>query len=185
MTVGRIQRVRVSKLLSRVLRHEPELAGVTLDAAGWTPVDELLMGLRGLGVELFPADLEQVVRGGDKQRFELSPDQTYIRARYGHSVAVEVGYPPAAPPSRLYHGTPERNVASIRAGGISPMGRRLVHLYEDIPAARQVGARRGRPVVLVVDAAGMAADGAVFHRLPGKIWLTLEVPPGHIVGVVE
>lgn len=183
--MDRVRRVRVSKLLSRVLRHEPQLAGVTLDAAGWTRVDELLIGLRRLGVELSPADLEQVVHGGDKQRFELSPDQSHIRARYGHSVAVDVGYPPADPPSLLYHGTPDRNVTSIRTGGISPMGRQLVHLYEDIPAARRVGARRGRAVVLVVDAAGMAAEGAVFHRLPGKIWLTLEVPAGRIVAVVE
>ncbi|MDP8927920.1 MAG: RNA 2'-phosphotransferase [Actinomycetota bacterium] len=177
--------MRVSKLLSRVLRHEPELAGVTLDTAGWTRVDELLPGLRRLGVELSPADLEQVVRGGDKQRFELSPDRAHIRARYGHSVPVDVGYPASDPPPVLYHGTPERNVASIRAGGISPMGRQLVHLYEDVAAARVVGARRGRPVVLVVDAAAMAAEGAVFHRLPGEIWLTLEVPPERVVRVVE
>ncbi len=182
--MGRVHRVRVSKLLSRVLRHEPELAGVTLDTAGWARVDELLRGLGRLGVELSPADLEQVVRGGDKQRFEFSPEHSHIRARYGHSAAVDVGYPQADPPPVLYHGTPERNVDSIRAGGITPMGRQFVHLYEDAPAARRVGARRGRPVVLVVDAVGMAAEGAVFHRLPGGIWLTLEVAAERIAGVV-
>lgn len=183
--ISSVRRVRVSKLLSRVLRHEPGLAGVTLDAAGWTDVDELLGGLRRLGVDLSRTDLDDVVRGGDKQRFELAPDGSRIRARYGHSVAADVGYPAAEPPPVLYHGTPARNVASIRASGISPMGRQLVHLYEDAPSARVVGARRGRPVVLMVDAAGLAAEGAVFHRLPGGIWLTSEVPPERVVGVAE
>lgn len=183
--MGARRRVRVSKLLSRVLRHTPELAGLTLDHAGWTRVDELLTGLRRLGVDLSRAELEDVIRGGDKERFELSPDRSRIRARYGHSVVVAPGYPPADPPPVLYHGTPERNVASIRAGGISRMGRQLVHLCEDVAAARRVGARRGRPFVLVVDAAGMAAEGAVFHRLPGGIWLTAEVPAERVVGVVE
>ncbi len=183
--MGSGRSVRMSKLLSRVLRHEPELAGVSLDAAGWTRVDELLAGLRRLGVELYVAELEAVAAGGSKRRFELSPDRTRIRARYGHSVAIDAGYPPADPPAVLYHGTPERNLESIRAGGISPMARRLVHLHEEVRAARSVGARRGRPIVLVVDAAGMAADGAVFHRLPDGIWLTREVPADRVLRVVE
>lgn len=183
--MGSRHRVRISKLLSRVLRHEPELAGVRLDAAGWTRVDELLAGLRRLGVELSRADLEEVMGGGGKERFELSPDRSRIRARYGHSIAIDAGYPAVDPPSVLYHGTPERNVASIRAGGISPMGRQLVHLHEDVNAARLVGGRRGRPIVLIVDAAGMAAEGAVFHRLPDGIWLTPDVPAHRVVGVAE
>ncbi|MFN2557266.1 MAG: RNA 2'-phosphotransferase [Nitriliruptorales bacterium] len=183
MSSGR--RVRISKLVSRVLRHEPGLAGVSLDEAGWTRVDDLLTGLRRLGVELSRADLEEVITGGGKQRFELSPDRSRIRARYGHSVTVDAGYPPADPPPVLYHGTPARNLAAIRAGGISPMARQLVHLHEEVSAARSVGARRGRAIVLVVDAAGMAAEGAVFHRLPDGIWLTGEVPAQRILGVFE
>lgn len=175
----------MSKLISRVLRHEPELAGVRLDASGWTPVEELLDGLRRLGVELSRADLEEVIGSGGKQRFELSPDGSHIRARYGHSVAIDAGYPPVDPPTVLYHGTPERNIASIRTRGLSPMGRQLVHLHEDVAAARSVGARRGRPIVLVIDAAGMAKEGAVFHRLPDGIWLTREVPAVRVLGVVE
>lgn len=185
------RRVRMSKLISRVLRHEPELAGLTLDPEGWAPVDDLLDGLAQLGRHLDRDELLEVVtqtpRGDHerkKDRFELSADGALIRARYGHSVAVDPGYPPSAPPPLLYHGTPETNVAAIRAEGISPMDRQLVHLSEDVPSARAVGARRGRPVVLVVDAAGMSADGAVFHRLPGGVWLTGAVPPERIVDVL-
>lgn len=175
---------RLSKLISRVLRHDPDLAGVTLDAEGWVAVDDLLDGLGRLGHRLSLQELAEVVTGGDKQRFERTADGRRIRARYGHSVAVDPGYPPARPPRLLYHGTPAGNVEAIRAGGISPMGRQLVHLSEDVDTARTVGARRGRPVVLVIDAAAMSAEGAVFHRLPGGIWLTGPVPPERIVDLL-
>lgn len=35
----------VSRLLSRVLRHEPELIVIRLDAAGWVRIDDLLDGI--------------------------------------------------------------------------------------------------------------------------------------------
>ena len=43
---------RTSKFLSLVLRHQPQLIGVTLDEDGWTDVDMLLAGLANHGVEL-------------------------------------------------------------------------------------------------------------------------------------
>lgn len=182
--MNRDRRVRMSKLISRLLRHEPELAGLTLDPEGWVQVDELLQGLARIGWRLEREELSQVVAAGDKERFELSRDGARIRARYGHSVTVDPGYLPSTPPPVLYHGTPAANVEAIRADGISPMARQSVHLSEDVPTARTVGGRRGRPVVLVIDAAGMSADGAVFHRLPGGVWLTGPVPPERILDVL-
>ena len=34
--------VKISKLLSLVLRHQPELIGIHLDEQGWSPVSELI-----------------------------------------------------------------------------------------------------------------------------------------------
>ena len=44
------------------------------------------------------------------------------------------------------------------------MQRHHVHLSADEATAKRVGSRRGAPVVLVVDAAAMAADGYRFWR---------------------
>ncbi|MGH3440480.1 MAG: RNA 2'-phosphotransferase [Nitriliruptorales bacterium] len=175
------ERVRASKLLALVLRHAPDRAGVELDPAGWADVDELLRGLADLDRPLDRKDLEDVVAHGSKPRFELSPDGRRIRARYGHSVQVAPGYEPSAPPPVLYHGTAARNVAGIREHGLAPMGRQMVHLSADRDHAQAVGARHGEPVVLAVDAAGMAADGARFYELPGGTWLTDRVPPHGIL----
>jgi putative RNA 2'-phosphotransferase len=51
-----------------------------------------------------------------------------------------------------------------------------VHLSADVATARLVGGRRGRPVVLRVDAGGMHADGAVFSRSANGVWLVAAVP---------
>ena len=95
-------------------------------------------------------------------------------------MAVELGLPPVEPPPRLFHGTPERNLAAIRAEGLRPGNRHAVHLSPDVATARAVGARRGRPVVLAVDAAAMAADGVLFTRSANGVWLVDAVPPRYL-----
>jgi len=169
--------VRRSKLLSRVLRHRPGSVGITLDRHGWTDVAALLVALAAHGHRITRTDLDRVVRGNDKQRFEWDTTSDRIRARQGHSVEVDLGLPRAEPPARLYHGTPRRNVASILTTGLERRGRHHVHLSEDVGTARRVGARRGDPAVLVVDAAAMVSQGIDFRRAANGVWLTEHVPP--------
>lgn len=59
----------MSKFLSMVLRHRPDVVGIALDAAGWVPVDELLDALARHGRPLARAALEELVCASDKQRF--------------------------------------------------------------------------------------------------------------------
>ena len=170
--------VRTSKRLSYVLRHRPGSAGLTLDEHGWADVDELLAALR-----LTRAELDDVVARNDKQRFAFDVTGTRIRASQGHSVAVDLGYEPAVPPDELFHGTVERFLPAIRAEGLRPGDRHAVHLSPDAGTARTVGARRGRPVVLRVDAAGMSRDGARFTRSANGVWLVDAVPPRYLSGL--
>jgi len=167
--------VRTSKRLSYVLRHAPDSVGLTLDEHGWVDVDDLLAALR-----LTRAELDDVVARNDKQRFAVDGTGTRIRASQGHSVAVDLGYAPATPPAELFHGTADRFLASIRAEGLRPGNRHAVHLSPDTGTARRVGARRGRPVVLRVDAAAMARDGVAFTRSANGVWLVDAVPPRYL-----
>jgi putative RNA 2'-phosphotransferase len=166
---------KASKRLSYVLRHRPDSVGLTLDEAGWVPVEKLL---KTLG--LTRAQLKAVVAGNDKQRFAIEGDR--IRASQGHSVEVDLGLEPVAPPGRLYHGTVARNLDSIRDKGLVKGARHHVHLSADARTAAKVGARRGRPVVLEVDSAGMAEAGFVFYRSANGVWLTDSVPPSFLTG---
>ena len=165
-----------SKFLSLVLRHQPEVAGLALDEAGWTPVDALLVGCARAGTPITRAELDEVVRTNDKQRFALSDDGTRIRANQGHSVEVELGYEPADPPAVLYHGTSADALRSIRAAGLERRARHHVHLSERPDTAVAVGGRHGKPVVLTVDAARMRADGHAVYQTPNGVWLADAVP---------
>ncbi|MGW8883347.1 RNA 2'-phosphotransferase [Streptomyces sp. NPDC055749] len=167
--------VKVSKYLSAHLRHKPERIGITLDAQGWVPIDELLRATARQGFALTRDELEHVVAANDKQRFTVDGDR--IRANQGHSVTVDLALPPAEPPAYLYHGTVARALDMIRTEGLRPMTRHHVHLSPDRETATRVGARRGRPVVLSVDAAAMHRAGHTFHVSANGVWLTDAVPP--------
>lgn len=169
---------KLSKLLSYWLRHSPEAGGLTLDDAGWAPVDAVRAALSREGAD--PALLESVVADSDKQRFELSADGTRIRARQGHSINVDLDWPVATPPETLYHGTVERFLKAIFAEGLRPMARHHVHLSPDVETAARVGERRGAPVLLEIAAGEMARQGAVFRLSSNGVWLAEAVPPAFI-----
>jgi putative RNA 2'-phosphotransferase len=171
---------KISKSLSYWLRHRPQAAGLDLDDSGWAPVAEVLRALAAAGLTDRRETLEEVVAASDKNRFELSSDGEQIRARQGHSVKVDLGWPPAQPPQFLFHGTVERNLASILAEGLKSMKRHHVHLSPDVETAEMVGRRRGPPVILRIDAAKMAAEGHVFRLSGNGVWLTHHVPVGFI-----
>lgn len=124
--------MKVSKYLSKHLRHQPERIGLTLDPNGWVEIDALL---RATGDHRFPvtrAELDHVVAVNDKRRFTIEGSR--IRANQGHTVEVDLDLPPAEPPAYLYHGTVARSLDAIRAEGLRPMARHHVHLS---PTARR------------------------------------------------
>ena len=173
--------VRVSKFLSLVLRHQPARIGIELDRAGWVDVSVLLAACRAHDFPVTLEELGAVVRENDKQRFAFNEDGTRIRASQGHSVSIELGYAPLAPPPVLYHGTAMRLLASIRECGLLKGGRHHVHLSADAATAAKVGARHGKPHVIEVESGRMHADGYEFYRSDNGVWLTEHVPAKYLV----
>ena len=110
--------VRTSKFLSLILRHEPEKVGLKLGEAGWVAVDDLLAAVNRHGKPLTLDQLRQIVATSDKKRFAFNEDGTRIRASQGHSVEVDLQYPPLTPPEVLYHGTATRFLEGIRQHGL-------------------------------------------------------------------
>src|SRR5262245_3174050 len=74
------QLVRISKYLSRHLRHQPERLGLALEEGGWVDVDTLLAACERNGFRLTRAELEEVVARSDKQRFAFNETGERIRA---------------------------------------------------------------------------------------------------------
>lgn len=174
------RRVRISKFVSLVLRHEPTKAGLTLEPGGWVPVDDLLAGAARAGIRFTRDELLAVVKACEKQRFGIDDSGTKIRANQGHSTEVELQFEAAEPPAELFHGTAERNLSAILRDGLLKMNRHHVHLSSDTQTASKVGARHGKPTILVVDAAQMRADGTAFFCSANGVWLVDYVPPQYI-----
>jgi putative RNA 2'-phosphotransferase len=170
----------ISKLLSLVLRHQPEALGIELDPNGWTDVDILLAKLD----QSFPGidfeKLETVVHTNDKQRFAFSADLAKIRANQGHSVQVDVELKMAIPPEFLYHGTVDKFLETIRAEGLKKVSRLHVHLSKDRETAIKVGSRRGKPVILRIKAELMTDAGHAFYLSENGVWLCDGVPVAFI-----
>lgn len=170
------RRTKISKYLSKHLRHEPERLGLTLVLGGWVGVDELLDACAGHSFPITRTELDEVVATSDKQRFSFDPSGECIRANQGHSATVDLQLVPVAPPDVLYHGTAQSSVESILAQGLQKMSRHHMHLSIDVQTARKVGARHGKPIVFAVDAVGMSRAGQPFFCAANGVWLVDTVP---------
>lgn len=118
---------QISKYISLILRHKPEIIGITLDEHGWADVGELIEGIN----KTFPfteSMLVEIVETDLKNRYSFNDEKTLIRANQGHSITVDVELEETNPPGILYHGTGEKYVESIDEIGLISKSRLYVHL---------------------------------------------------------
>lgn len=178
--MDKTRQIKISKYLSKHLRHTPERIGLTLAIGGWVNVDDLLSACAAHQFPITRAELEEVVATSDKQRFSFDETSTRIRANQGHSVEVDLELQPQIPPDVLYHGTGEQSVPAILQSGLLKMSRHHVHLSKDVETARKVGMRHGRPVIFAIAAATMHQAGFTFYCSENGVWLVDEVPPQYL-----
>lgn len=172
--------VRLSKFMSLILRHQPEVIGHSLDRYGWIAIENLVSGAQRAGVALTRETVLAIARDDEKGRYALSDDGLKIKATYGHSVRVDLGLPAGKPPEWLFHGTATRSLDSIKRLGIGRKRRRYVHLSADRITAAKVGGRHGKPVILRVEAGRMFEAGFLFYHSESGIWLTEHVPAEYV-----
>jgi putative RNA 2'-phosphotransferase len=170
-----------SKFISLILRHKPEVIGISLDEHGWADVEDLIAGVnQSEGHFLDMETLEEIVRADEKQRYSFNEDHTLIRANQGHSITVDVELEEKMPPDILWHGTGEKYVPYIDVQGLLPKSRLYVHLSSDVETAKKVGSRHGRPVIYQVDCRKMTEDGLLFYLSANNVWLTKAVPAEYL-----
>ena len=194
----------ISIFLSKILRHEPEILGVTLDQEGWTNLETLvrnfnekiffkikdqetkdlnkfLKKFKRLRIEEFYIDdFKEIFNTDGKTRYFERGDFKEVRCVQGHShPSVKITYPKYQPEGDLYHGTSPEYLDSILKNGILPQSRHYVHLSKDIETAKTVGKRHSghlEPVILIID-----KDSSVdFSITPNGIVQALHVAPEFI-----
>lgn len=171
------QKTKISKFLSLVLRHKPDVIGLRLDENGWSNIEELLAKSAKNGNSFTRKELEEVVETNDKRRFSFDESETKIRANQGHSLKVELEFEERIPPKYLNHGTAEKNLGLIFNNGLQKMNRHHVHLSADIETAQNVGIRHGKPIIFQIDTEKMLAENFKFFISANGVWLVDEVPP--------
>lgn len=170
----------LSRYMSLILRHKPEVIGISLDEHGWANVEELIAGI-AKNNEFNMEILEEIVRTDSKMRYSFNEDKTLIRANQGHSIPVDVELEEKEPPEWLWHGTGEKYSASIDMQGLIPKSRLYVHLSKDRETAVNVGTRHGKPVLYRVQSGLMHAGGYKFYLSANGVWLTKEVPVQYLL----
>lgn len=164
-----------SRKLAYILRHDKE-AATEMEIGGWLPVT-YLMDKIALSIE----EIDMIINSDNKRRFELSESGKMVRARYGHSVNIELNLTSAEPPEFLWHGSVRTALSDITDSGILPRSRQFVHLTNDLESATATGARHGEPASILVVARKMYKDGYKFYRVTDSIWLTKHIPCKYIV----
>jgi putative RNA 2'-phosphotransferase len=166
------KRVKISKLMSYILRHNP--MGLQISQDGYADIKDLL----GLMQKRYPwldrKYLEEIVNNDEKGRYELNGDR--IRARYGHSIDVKIDFP-LTNLDTLYHGTSEHLAKRIIEEGLKPMKRKKVHLSKTIEDAIEVGRRRTKnPVILQIQASKAIKEGVRIEKATDKIYVAERIP---------
>lgn len=175
------QKKNISKFLSLVLRHQPEVIGLNLDEKGWANVEELQEKCAKKSRDFTLEELDEIVETNDKKRFIFNEDKSKIRANQGHSIDIDLALHPQQPPEFLYHGTAQTNVDSILEKGIEKRNRQYVHLSSDKDTAAKVGMRHGKPVLLTIMTGKMYEDRILFYLSENNVWLTDFVDPQYIM----
>ena len=173
-------RVNISRFLSKILRHKPELISIELDPNGWANVDDLIQAMANDGRNITLDELKSLVSKDNKRRYSFSSDYTKIRANQGHTIDVNVELWEMKPPQYLYHGTAIKNIEAIKRDGLKSMKRLYVHLSNDTETAANVGKRHGSPIVLTIASERMHSDGIKFYLSENGVWLVERVQTNYI-----
>jgi putative RNA 2'-phosphotransferase len=174
--------IGLSKFMSFVLRHKPQNFGLKLDPFGFVDISDLLSVLQNRYGSVQLSDIESVVKNCPKKRFEIKGEK--IRARYGHSIEVQLDTEPSEPPLYLYHGTSPAMKDTILGEGLKPMRRRYVHLSKSKEEAFQVGSRKSKnPLVFTVKAKEAFQKGIRFYDM--GVTVLAEFVPSEFVELVN
>ena len=178
------RRLRLSKLLSFLLRHDPQSIGLHMDREGWVNIDELVKNIKEKWIHkdlytwLTKEHVIAIAYLDPKGRFEVYGNK--IRARYGHEkrLNVNIRYEVDLRTKILYHGTIKSNLESIMKYGIRPMKRKYVHLTTDVETACETGRRHGHePIYLIIDAECLRSLSIKIYIASRTVRLVDIVPP--------
>jgi putative RNA 2'-phosphotransferase len=172
--------IKISKILSYILRHNPHRFKTVLDEEGWADMNNVLNSLHNFKdlTDLKKEDLLYLISNQDKIRFVIKENK--IKATHGHSIEVKKNTP-IIPPDILYHGTSHKYIKSIYLHGLLKMQRQFLHLSIDTFTAMKIGNRKdNNPAIIMVDSKKACKGGVLFYKGSDKVGLSENTLPKYL-----
>lgn len=169
---------RMGRFLSGALRHFPDDLGLAMNQHGWVDVDVLVDVMMARYPWASSNRLMAMVESDNKDRYQVSGKN--IRARYGHSVEIDLDFPENDLES-VYYGASQEEADMIQEMGVRPVRQRYVHLsstYEKAVEAASVHTEN--PVIFRVDAFAAMEGGVEMMVVNEFIVLSEEIPPEYL-----
>ncbi len=172
------QTERLGRFISGALRHFPDDLGLAMNQHGWVDVDVLVDTMRTRYKWSNKEKLFSIIESDEKGRYEVKGNK--IRARYGHSVDIDLDYPENTLPE-IYYGASREEVDILLEKGIKPIKQRYVHLSTSVEKATDVAKIHTEdPVLLVINAEEAQNDGVSILSATENIVLADEIPAQYI-----
>jgi putative RNA 2'-phosphotransferase len=165
---------QLGRLVAGALRHFPEDLGLSMDSRGWVDLPSLSDVIHSRHRWANENLVVALAQSDPKKRYEINSGK--IRARYGHSVNVELDHPENKLPL-LYYGANEEEAERILEVGLKSASQRYVHLSTTQEKAWHVGTfRTSNPKVIQVDAAAAQAIRVRMMTVNDDIVLSEPIP---------
>ncbi len=165
---------QLGRLVAGALRHFPEDLGLTMDSRGWVNLTDLGEVIHKRHRWASKNLVVALVQSDPKHRYEIVDNK--IRARYGHSVDVELDHPENKLP-KLYYGASEEEADRILEIGLKPASQKYVHLSTTPEKAWHVATfRTGNPKVIQADAAAAQKEGVKMMTVNDDIVISEKIP---------
>ncbi len=172
------QTERLGRFVSGALRHFPDDLGLAMNQHGWVDVDVLCDAMRTRYKWANKEKLFSIIESDEKGRYELRGNK--IRARYGHSVDIDLDYSENTL-AELYYGASREEVDILLEKGIKPIKQRYVHLSTSAEKAKEVAKIHTEdPVLLAINAEEAQKDGVTMLSATENIVLSEEIPPQYL-----
>lgn len=173
---------RMGRFLSGALRHFPDDLGLAMNQHGWVDMDVLLDVMKIRYPWASSQRLYALVESDTKDRYQILG--SHIRARYGHSVDIDLDFP-ENDMEAVYYGASQEEADIILESGIKPVQQRYVHLSTSYEKAEEAASiHTENPVIFKVDAFAAMNDGVDMMIVNQYIVLSEEIPP-HYLEIVQ
>ncbi|NMB84954.1 MAG: putative RNA 2'-phosphotransferase [Methanosaeta sp. PtaB.Bin018] len=165
---------QLGRLVAGGLRHFPGDLGLEMDSRGWVDLAKLGEVVRSRHRWASKELVIALVESDPKQRYEIHNDK--VRARYGHSVDVELDHVDNKLP-KLYYGASEEEADRILEIGLKSASQRYVHLSTTPQKAWHVASfRTGNPKIIQVDATNAQKEGVKMMTVNADIVISEMIP---------